>query len=81
MTSTVNWRQLTRQNNVSTDDDNPILGYGLVKKSGQIEIRNKAGRTIMVCRDQASAAHYLSLLNEAFQAGYKLGHRDGRKPR
>jgi len=66
---------------MSANDDKPIIGYSLAKKNGQFEIRNKSERSIMVCRDQASAAHYLSLLNEAFQAGYKSGYRDGRKSR
>jgi len=62
-------------------DDESIIGYSLANKDGQFEIRNKAERAIMVCGDQTSASHYLSLLNEAFQAGYKSGYRAGRKSR
>ncbi len=64
-----------------TDGDKLNIGYNLSKKNEQFEINNKEGRTIMACRDQTSASHYLSLLNEAFQMGYKSGYRDGRKPR
>ena len=49
--------------------------YTLEECDGQFEIRLDTGRTILVCKDGMSAAHYLELLGDAFKIGYKRGVR------
>jgi hypothetical protein len=58
---------------MSTDPEKP---YSIEAADGRVEVRAASGRVIMACADQASAAHYASLLNEAFRSGYKSGFRD-----
>ncbi|MDH3895585.1 MAG: hypothetical protein OES78_13585 [Chromatiales bacterium] len=58
---------------MSTDPEKP---YSIEVANGRVEVRTASGRVIMACADQASAAHYATLLNEAFRAGYKSGFRD-----
>jgi len=53
------------------------LAYRIRKQNGQFTIYVSSGRTIMLCNDEASACHYVALLNEAYHAGYKLGYREG----
>ncbi len=43
-------------------------------------VRNAAGRTVMVCRDEGSAAEYAVLLNEAYRRGYQAGYRQAKGP-
>ncbi len=59
-----------------TDDSH--IAYAVKARDGRFEVCAATGRVIMVCHDDRSAAHYASLLNEAFRAGYKKGYRDGR---
>jgi hypothetical protein len=58
---------------MSTDREKP---YSIEVANGRVEVRAASGRVIMACADEASAAHYATLLNEAFRAGYKSGFRD-----
>lgn len=60
------------------EKDNPQLAYTVQERNGRFEVCTVSGRVIMSCADESSALHYLSLLNEAHRAGYKLGYRDGR---
>jgi hypothetical protein len=57
--------------------ENNALFYK-VEKAGddKILVVNEAGRVIMTCHDLNSASHYVTLLNEAFKVGYKLGYHD-----
>lgn len=41
-------------------------------------VLNGTDRTVMTCQDMHSANHYLTLLNDAFKAGYKSGFHDAR---
>lgn len=52
--------------------------YVAVPCNKRFEVRSASGRTIMVCSDAASAAHYALLLCEAYRSGYKAGLRDGK---
>ncbi len=58
---------------MSADPEKP---YSIESANGRVEVRAASGRVIMACADEASAAHYATLLNEAFRAGYKSGFRD-----
>lgn len=59
--------------------DDSRLAYSVQKRNDSFEVCASSGRIIMVCGDEGSANHYMSLLNEAHKAGYKLGYKDGRK--
>jgi hypothetical protein len=54
------------------------IPYDVSDRDGRFDVRSASGRVVMSCGDEASARHYASLLNEAFDAGYKAGFRDGR---
>jgi len=58
---------------MSADPEKP---YTIKAADGRFEVRAASGRVVMACADEASAAHYATLLNEAFRAGYKSGFRD-----
>jgi hypothetical protein len=57
----------------------PGLVYTVQANNTRFEVSAASGRTILVCEDEGSASHYASLLNEAYEAGYKTGYRDGCK--
>ncbi len=59
------------------DKEDPQLAYTVHQHNARFEVCAASGRTILVCADEGSAAHYAALLNEAHRAGYKLGYRDG----
>lgn len=59
--------------------DDQQLAYSVHEQNSHFEVCSPSGRIIMVCGDKDSASHYESLLNEAHNAGYKLGYKDGRK--
>ena len=48
-------------------------------RDGKFEVLNDSGSIILVCEDEASATNYAVLLSEAYQRGYKVGYRDGKK--
>ncbi len=50
---------------MSADPEKP---YTIEAADGRFEVRAASGRVIMACADEASAAHYATLLNEAFRA-------------
>ena len=60
------------------DKDDLQLAYTVREQNGRFEVCAASARVIMVCADEGSALHYVSLLNEAHRVGYKLGYRDGR---
>lgn len=61
------------------EKDDPQSAYSVRLRNTRFEICAVSGRTILVCEDEDSASHYVSLLNEAHRAGYKSGYREGRK--
>ena len=62
---------------MSDTKDKSQIGYIVQERNNRFEVCVVSGRTVMVCEDESSASHYLSLLNEAHRAGYKSGYRDG----
>ncbi len=50
--------------------------YTVVEHQGRYEVRSGSGRSVMVCADEHSAAHYAGMLNEAFANGYRLGRSE-----
>ncbi|MCO8120423.1 hypothetical protein NHH03_01645 [Stieleria sp. TO1_6] len=57
------------------NDETP---YHVVDDSGRHAVTDRGGRTVMVCSDQRSALHYVSLLSQAFRQGYQSGYRDAK---
>ena len=49
------------------------------ERDGKFEVLNNSDNVILVCADKASATNYAVLLSEAYQRGYKIGYRDGKK--
>ena len=49
------------------------------ERDGKFEVLNDSGSIVLVCEDETSATNYAVLLSEAFQRGYKVGYRDGKK--
>ena len=41
-------------------------------------VGNPAGDTILECKDENSAHHYVDLLSKAYRAGHKSGYRAGK---
>jgi hypothetical protein len=60
---------------METDAQKP---YGVEIRANRFEVRDSAGRAILTCGDQGSAVEYATLLNEAYQRGYKAGYRQAR---
>lgn len=52
--------------------------YRVEAEPPRFRVVDGAGRPGVVCRDEASAAQYAVMLNEAWKAGYRTGFRDGR---
>jgi hypothetical protein len=55
--------------------------YRIRESAECYEIITSSGRSVLIFRDKNSAAHTVSLLNEAFHMGYKKGFRAGREHR
>jgi len=60
------------------DNKKQKKAYTLSEHDQRFEVRNAFSRVIMVCGDKGSAEHYVLMLNDAYEAGYKSGFRDGR---
>ena len=63
---------------MTEDADKP---YQAKSVSGRGQVLDDSGRVVLTCGDEASAADYVVLLNEAYRRGYKAGYRDAKKPR
>ena len=48
--------------------------FQVAEESGKFEVLDPSGRSILTCRDAASANHYAVLLNKAYKHGYKDGY-------
>ncbi len=57
--------------------DNP---YQARSANGRGQVLDESGRVVLTCGDEASAANYAVLLNEAYRRGYKAGYREAKKP-
>ena len=59
-------------------EDKETHVYRVIEGDGGFAVVNDSGNVILVCHDEASAANYVVLLNEAFERGYKMGCRDAK---
>lgn len=63
---------------MTEDKDYQQTAYTVQERNARFEVCAISGRVIIVCENESSASHYMSLLNEAHRSGYKSGYRDGR---
>jgi len=56
----------------------PEEPYHVKERDGHFQVLDGAGRLVMVCQDENSAAQYVVLLNEAYHRGHKAGRRQAR---
>ena len=59
--------------------DNSSNTYRVKEQDGLFTVCAPSGRIMMTLSDAVSAAHYVTLLKEAYGVGYKQGYRDARK--
>ncbi len=60
---------------VSSDETQP---YRVDDQPDVYRVVNADGTTILECKDETSAHHYVDLLIKAYRAGYKSGYRVAR---
>ena len=56
-----------------------IKAYFVAVENELYRVVNQSKRTILECRDEGSAQHYATLLNQAYEVGYKQGYTDKAK--
>ena len=59
------------------DDRTPA--YSVEEKDDTHRVVDRSGRTILQCAGAQNAMHYATLMNQAFEVGYKAGYRDANK--
>ena len=52
--------------------------YRVFCDSDKYNVTNEFNRIILECRDEGSAQHYATLLNQAYELGYKKGFKEAR---
>ena len=60
---------------VPEDDRTPA--YSVEEKDHKHGVVDRSGRIILQCTGVHNAMHYATLMNQAFEVGYKAGYRDG----
>ena len=55
------------------------IAYSVVASERGYEIRRDNGYAVLLCHSEESAQQYVTLLNQAFDAGYKAGFRKARR--
>ena len=53
--------------------------YVVEQKDDKHGVVDRSGRTILQCAGVQNAMHYATLMNQAFEVGYKAGYRDANK--
>jgi len=59
------------------DDSSPA--YVVEENDNKHSVVDRSGRTILQCAGVQNAMHYATLMNQAFEVGYKAGYRDANK--
>jgi len=52
--------------------------YQVLNNGDRYNVTNEFDRVILECRDEGSARHYATLLNQAYELGYKKGFKAAR---
>ena len=63
-------------NTMATPQEERTPAYSVEQKDNQHGVVDRSGRTILQCAGVQNAMHYATLMNQAFEAGYKTGYRD-----
>ncbi|HEY1789653.1 MAG TPA: hypothetical protein VGJ73_16010 [Verrucomicrobiae bacterium] len=53
--------------------------YCAQSEEGRFRVVNESGKVVLDCGSLASAEQYATLLNQAFQRGFKAGFRAGKR--
>ena len=61
---------------MSSDETQP---YRVDNQPDVYRVVNAGGTTILQCKDETSAHHYVDLLTKAYRAGYRSGYRAARE--
>ena len=64
---------------MATQQEDRAPAYVVEQKDNKHGVIDRSGRTILQCADAQNAMHYASLMNQAFEVGYKAGYRDANK--
>lgn len=64
---------------MATTQDDRSPAYVVEQKGDQHGVVDRSGRTILQCAGVQNAMHYATLMNQAFEVGYKTGYRDANK--
>ena len=61
---------------MSVPQEDPSHAYSVEEKDDTHRVVDRSGRTILQCAGLQNAMHYATLMNQAFEVGYKAGYRD-----
>ena len=64
---------------MATPQEDRTPAYVVEQKDDQHGVVDRSGRTILQCVGVQNAMHYATLMNQAFEVGYKNGYRDAKK--
>ena len=64
---------------MATPQEDRTPAYVVEQKDNKHSVVDRSGRTILQCAGAPNAMHYATLMNQAFDVGYKAGYRDANK--
>ena len=64
---------------MSVPQDDPSPAYSVEEKDDKHRVVDRSGRTILQCAGAQNAMHNATLINQAFEFGYKDGYREANK--
>lgn len=64
---------------MATPQEDHSPAYVVEQKDNKHGVVDRSGRTILQCPGAQNALHYATLMNQAFEVGYKTGYRDANK--
>ena len=60
-------------------DNDESKAYRIVAHEGRYRLLDAEGQALLECRDEASAGHYVELMNKAWRGGFRAGYRAGKQ--
>jgi len=64
---------------MATPQEDRTPAYVVEHQDNKHGVVDRSGRTILQCAGVQNAMHYATLMNQAFDVGYKAGYRDANK--
>jgi hypothetical protein len=61
---------------MTTPQEDRTPAYEVEQNDDKHSVVDRSGRTILQCAGVQNAMHYATLMNQAFEVGYKSGYRD-----